>query len=71
MEKLARLYDIDTLEKPFANQISSRYYLALNNEHHFEVMRPTNYYASTIERDYVDDDKDDNYQHDERQDEYS
>jgi len=70
-EKLARLYDIGTLEKPFANQISFRYYLALNNEHHFEVMHPTNYYASTMERNYVDDDKDDNYQHDERQDEYS
>ena len=38
VERLSRLYDIDTVEKPSANQISFQYYLNLNNEDHFEVI---------------------------------
>ena len=47
-ESLSRLYDIDTLEKSFANQISFRYFLNLNNEHPFKIMHPTNYYSTSM-----------------------
>jgi hypothetical protein len=52
VERLSRLYDIDTVEKPFANQISFQYYLNLNNEDHFEVMYPMNYYVSMMKSNY-------------------
>lgn len=48
-ERLSILHGIDTLEKSFANQISFRYYLNLNNEHYFQVMHQMNYYPSRAE----------------------
>lgn len=47
-EKLSHLYDIETLERSFADQISFRYYLNLNNER-FQVMHTKNYYSSMLE----------------------
>jgi hypothetical protein len=68
-ESLSRLYDIDTLEKSFANQISFRYFLNLNNEHPFKIMHPTNYYSTSM----IENDDEDRSQEneEEEQDEYS
>lgn len=45
-ESLGSLYSIETIERPFADEISFLYYLNLNDDRVFHVMRPMNYFSS-------------------------
>jgi len=45
-ERLSRLYSVDTIEKPFADEIAFLYYLNLNDDRLFHVMHQMNYFSS-------------------------
>ncbi len=39
-ERLSRFYEIDSIEKPIANEIAFLYYINLNDEWYFHIMNP-------------------------------
>jgi hypothetical protein len=44
-EQISHLYEIETIDTIFANEITSLYYLNLCTNYHFQVMQPMKYYS--------------------------